>query len=259
MGWFGKIVDKINPFDNLLDKAISIGGDLFGANSAKKSAREQMAFQERMSSTSYQRAVKDMIAAGLNPQLAYSQGGATTPSGALADVPQQMGSRAITSASTAAANRAQILNLNANTALTAEKAEQEKMQTDSMRAKYQDPANRNNFTNLEIQEKVTGLDKLKADAERARHEAGIRDTEARMKKVEEAILEATAASTINSAKSLAAIRDKEVTAAELKNILTRLQLPEAQAMADWFEHVGESSPAMKAVMSISQWLKYILR
>lgn len=53
-------------------------------NSAE--ALKDREFQEHMSSTAYQRAVEDMKAAGLNPILAYAQGGASTPGGSGATI-----------------------------------------------------------------------------------------------------------------------------------------------------------------------------
>lgn len=60
-----------------------IGGERTNSANAAM-ARDQMDFQERMANTSYQRAVSDMQQAGLNPMLAYSQGGAASPAGATA-------------------------------------------------------------------------------------------------------------------------------------------------------------------------------
>jgi len=72
----------------LADLGLGIAGDVIGGLFGKKQATKQMDFQAQQSATSYQRAVKDLRAAGLNPILAGTVGGASTPTGAMAPTPQ---------------------------------------------------------------------------------------------------------------------------------------------------------------------------
>lgn len=110
---------------SLIGGAAGLFGGLMQNASNEKVSAKQMAFQERMSSTQYQRGMEDMKKAGLNPILAYQQGGASSPAGAgipstnVGSAAVEGASRGVSSAKEAAMMSAQVDNLKQDTALKA--------------------------------------------------------------------------------------------------------------------------------------------
>lgn len=121
----------------LASGASSIVGGAMSAAANAREAEKNRQFQERMSSTQYQRGMADMRKAGLNPALAYMQGGASSPAGSVMDV-SQLGEgvrRGVTSALEAASARQSLEIL---------KTEREKLEFERGEAMY-----RRDLTHLE--------------------------------------------------------------------------------------------------------------
>lgn len=80
--WFStSAINAANARQGRLNRAFQAEQADKNRTFSQSQLNQQQAFTYNMSSTAYQRAMRDMRRAGLNPMLAYMQGGASTPSG----------------------------------------------------------------------------------------------------------------------------------------------------------------------------------
>lgn len=96
----------------------AVGAKLFAGSEQSRAeswsadeAQRNREFTSNMANTSYQRGMSDMKAAGLNPMLAYSQGGASVPTGSMASYPTGAGASmagAVTNAVNASTSARQV-------------------------------------------------------------------------------------------------------------------------------------------------------
>lgn len=176
MGLFGSggIIPSIGGFvgDIATGGAITNAKSQAEANAANDAqAQRQMDFQERMSSSAWQRGVEDMRKAGLNPALAYTQGPASAPSGAAATMASErkgdIGGGLGANAKAAYGISQQERSVQSQTALNTASAEVAKVNAEKLGANAQEA--RENIENIkkDTERKEAEIKRTKEEARRS--------------------------------------------------------------------------------------------
>lgn len=222
-----------------------VGGILANRSNARQ-AEKQMDFQEEMSNTSYQRGVKDMMAAGINPMLSAKVGGASAPPGAAAHM-ENVAPAAVSSAQSAVAMQAATAGIDKTRADTdlslaqAAKLKAETMNDVLYRERFlAGTENLNLSTALKANQALTARQQAELVAQQYQTER--QNTELRRN---QAAHEGVRLDVSNSAFAA------DVEARKLRAVLMALGVPEAEANAAMYKNpVGQYAPWVEKIMSV---------
>lgn len=252
----------------LAGPVLGLAGDLIGGHSAKKAQkranetnvqlqREQQSWEERMSSTSYQRATEDLLAAGLNPMLAYSQGGASTPSVSAATVqPEDAMGKAISSAGGRAMQYLAQQQLAANIELTKANASKARSEAQVSAASVDSDINQRAMLNDEIHARV---EKLWADRDLSKAQRQqIQEMLPWLIEQANSIIGLQSAQS-GSARAQARLSDSAADLNNVRRIAETLGLSEAEAESAYWEAVKAGGKAAPRITNFVQTIMTLFK